>query len=124
MDNRNRNTVECNLPSEEIIALRELIELQKKRIITIKPCDKGAGMMILDFPEYMRACYEHLVSEKVMEDGTSKKYYTLVEEIELERTKFKIRNLIEEGLEKEILAEDEYSAMKPDDKDSGHMGCH
>ena len=123
MDHRNRNTVECNLPPEEIVALRELIELQKKRIITIKPCDKGAGMMILDFPEYLRACYEHLVSEKVMEDKTSKKYYTLVEDIELERTKFKIRNLIEEGLEKEILAEDEYSAMKPDDKDAAKFYC-
>ena len=123
MDHKNRNTVECNLPPEEIDALRELIELQKKRIITIKPCDKGAGMMILDFPEYMRACYEHLVSEKAMEDGTNKKYYSLVEEIELERTKFKIRNLIEEGLEKEILAEDEYSAMKPDEKEAAKFYC-
>jgi non-homologous end joining protein Ku len=89
---------------EEIDALRELIQLQKNRVITIKPCDKGAGMIILDFPEYMRACYEHLLSEKVMEDGVSKKYYSRVEEIELERTKLKIRNLLDEGLENDILA--------------------
>ena len=63
MDQRNRNTVECNLPSDEIDALKKLIELQKNRIITIKPCDKGAGMKILDFPEYMRACYEQLMSD-------------------------------------------------------------
>ena len=106
MDHRNRYTVECNLPPDEIDALRELIKLQKKRVITIKPCDKGAGMMIFDFPEYMRSCYEHLLSEKVMEDGVSKKYYSRVEEIELERTKFKIRNLIEEGCENDILAEE------------------
>ena len=123
MDHRNRNTVECNLPPEEIDALRELIDLQKKRVITIKPCDKGAGMMILDFPEYMRACYEHLLSEKVMEDGVSKKYYSRVEEIELERTKFKIRNLIEEGCENDILAEDEYSAMKSYEKDAARFYC-
>ena len=79
--------------------------------------------MILDFPEYMRACYEHLMSEKVMEDGASKNYYSLVEEIELERTKFKNRNLIEEGLENDILTEEEYSAMKPDDKDAARFYC-
>ena len=50
-----------------------------------------------------------------MEDRTSKKYYSLVDEIELERTKLKINNLIEEGRENDILAEDEYSAMNPDD---------
>lgn len=57
MDHRNRNNVQCNLPPDEIEALRELINLQKDKVIVIKPCDKGAGMMILDYPVYMRACY-------------------------------------------------------------------
>ena len=36
MDYRNRNDVQCNLPQDEIEALRELIKLQKDKVIVIK----------------------------------------------------------------------------------------
>ena len=39
----------CNLPIKEINALNHLIQLQKQRSIVIKVCDKGAGVMIMDF---------------------------------------------------------------------------
>ena len=58
MDHRNRNEVKSNLPEEEIQAIRDLINLQKNKTIVIKPCDKGAGIIILDYPVYMRACYQ------------------------------------------------------------------
>ena len=48
MDPRNRNEEKCNLPQEEINALKELIKLQKDRNIIIRPCDKGAGIVVLD----------------------------------------------------------------------------
>ena len=51
----------------------------------------------------MRACYEHLMSEKVLDDGATKKYYSKVEEIESERTKAKIRKAVQEGFDDEIL---------------------
>ena len=59
-DSANRNKVNSNLPAEEMRALKQLIELQKEKNITIKPCDKGAGIIILDFHEYIRACNTHL----------------------------------------------------------------
>ena len=52
LDPRNRNREDCNLPIDEQDALKELIKLQKDRQIVIKPCDKGAGIIILDFKEY------------------------------------------------------------------------
>ena len=54
VDPKNRNTVKCNLPVEEVAALKELIKLQRERVIMIKSCDKGAGIMILDFKTYMQ----------------------------------------------------------------------
>ena len=48
-DPRNRNQVSCNIPQDELIALKELISLQKTRKIVIKACDKGAGLIILNF---------------------------------------------------------------------------
>ena len=60
MDPQNRNKVPSNLPPEELKALKELIELLKDKQIIIKPCDKGAGIIILDFDKYMEACNKHL----------------------------------------------------------------
>ena len=123
MDHRNRNDVKCNLPTNELLAIKELIKLQKDKIIMIKPCDKGAGIILLDYPAYMRACYEHLTSEKIMEDGESNKYYVRVNDIELEMNKSKIRNLVQEGLDNKILSKDEYDAMLADDKEAAKFYC-
>jgi hypothetical protein len=123
MDHRNRNDVPCNLPQEEIIALKDLISLQKNKRIMIKPFDKGAGIIILDYPSYMRACYEHLMTVKTLDDGVSKEYYSRANEMDLERTKSKIRSLIQEGLEEDILTDEEYSAMLADDKDAAKFDC-
>ena len=110
MDHRNRNNVKCNLPQEEIQAIKDLIKLQKDKVIVIKPCDKGAGMIILDYPVYMRACYEHLAAEKTMGDGETKPYYIRVIEIELEITKSKSRSRVQEVLDKRVLSKEEYDS--------------
>ena len=123
MNHRNRNNVKCNLPQDEIQAMKELIRLQKEKIIVIKPCDKGAGIILLDYTVYMRACYEHLAAEKNMGDGEVKRYYIRVKEIELEMTKSKIRNIIQEGFENKILSKEEYEAMSADDKDPAKFYC-
>ena len=48
MDPRNRNKENPNLPPGEIIALKELVRIQRDRIITIKAADNGAGIVILN----------------------------------------------------------------------------
>ena len=72
LDPKNRNSTECNISPEEEQALKELVRLQKERLITIKECDKGAGVMILNFTDYISACYEHLTSQQQQEDGSYK----------------------------------------------------
>ena len=63
LDPKNRRKAKCNLPESEVKAIKELIKLQKDRKIIIKQCDKGAGLIILDFEKYMKACHDHLESE-------------------------------------------------------------
>ena len=53
-----------------------LIQLQKERKIKIKLCDKGAGIIILDFQEYMRACMKHLETKT----STGEPYYKEVDD--------------------------------------------
>ena len=62
MDPMNRNQETPNLPPGEISAPKELIRLQRDIFITIKAADKGEGIVILNFNDYMKACYNHLLS--------------------------------------------------------------
>ena len=65
-DPQNKGRAKCNIPPEEVEALGVVMKLQKDRRIMIKPCDKGAGIIILDFEEYIKACNNHLDSEQKM----------------------------------------------------------
>ena len=115
LDPRNRNKEECNIPVDEIIALKELIQLKKDQKIVIKACDKGAGIMILNFSEYMKACYDHLLSKTA--DG--QKYYEKVDDFSVERAKVNITNILKEGLENNFINKQEYDSMIPEDKNPG-----
>ena len=119
MDPHNRNKSHPNLSPTEIEALSELIKLQKERVITIKPCDKGAGIIILDFEKYLESCDKHLNSKQKQEDGSYKPYYCKVDEDTIEVANTKIRNLIEEGFDNEYLNKEEFTAMDPEEKGPG-----
>ena len=60
----------------------------------------------------MRACYKHLLSKT----HNGKSYYSKVESWEVERTKKNIKNVLKDGLEKEILSKEEFDAMSADNK--------
>ena len=124
MDPLNRNKVEPNLPPGEIEALKELVNLIKARKIVIKACDKGAGIMILDFEEYLRACYEHLNSTQEDENGEEHPYYLKVDAFEIVRTKRVIRNVLEEGLKNKTITKEEFNAMLGEDKEAANFYCN
>ena len=72
MDPQNWNKARPNLP------FNDLIKLQKNKVITLKPCDKGAGIIILDFEPYSTSCNNHLKSKQLQPDGSKKSFYTKV----------------------------------------------
>ena len=119
-DPRNRNTSHCNLPENEMQALKELKKLQRDRQIIIKPCDKGAGIIILPFDEYLRSCYEHLMSEQSL----GKPYYSQVHDIALDKLKVNLTNVINEALEQNIITSHEYAGMNPEGKGAGRFYCN
>ena len=90
----NINKVECNLPPEELKALKELVQRQKDNKITIKPCDKGAGIIILEFEEYIIACNEHLEYKQKQENGDLLPYYKKANPSTVKEAKVKIKKSI------------------------------
>ena len=69
----------------------------------IKPCDKGAGIIILNFNDYMQSCYEQLYSRLSCENGESKPYYQKVHDVQLQVAKSEIAHILKEGLENKII---------------------
>ena len=116
LDPKNRNKARPNLPPAEMKALAQLIDLQRKHVITIKPCDKGAGIIILNFTEYIRACEKHLNCEQIQSDGSRKPYYRKVKDDVLDEVRTKINDVVEEAFDNEILTKPEYEAMRADEK--------
>ena len=67
-------------------------------------CDKGAGIIVLNFEAYMKACHNHLESKTP--DGEN--YYVPVNQSALTVAKDKLNNLLQEGLENEYISQEEY----------------
>ena len=109
IDPKNRHKVTNNLTIEEKEALNTLVRLQKERRIVIKPCDKGAGIIILDFKDYLKAAQEHLEAKT----STGENYYKEVDNSVLKEAKDKITNIVREAFDNEIISKDEYNAMLP-----------
>ena len=102
-DPRNRNNIECNVPVEEVAALKELIRLQRERVILVKACDKGAGIIILDFNIYLKACYDHLLEKQICKGGQESNYYVKVNDYEIDKSKSIIKPVIDKALEDQIM---------------------
>ena len=110
LDLENNNEIRLNLPTGELTALKKLISLQRNRVITIKPCDKGAGIIILKFESYMEFCLNKLSNQQLQENGTLNPYYLQVEEKEVEETKKQIKSDLN------VITTEELKAMLADDK--------
>ena len=111
LDPENRNKIRPNLPLGELKALKELISLQRNEVITIKPCDKGAGIIILKFESYMESCLNKLSNQQLQENGTLNLYYVQVEE-----TKKQIKSVLDTAADKNFITTEELKAMLADDK--------
>ena len=123
LDPENRNQARPNLPPGEMKALARLIELQKYQVITIKPCDKGGGIIILYFSDYISACEKHLNAKQEQSDGPQNPYYQEVEEKALDEIRQKVNEIVDEAFDNGIIKKEEYEAMKPDEKTAARFYC-
>ena len=108
------------MPQEELQALKELQQLQRERKVVIRACDKGAGIIILNFEDYVKSCYEHLTSQQ----SQGEPYYSQASDLELEQAKRKIKNILNEGFENGFINKSELDAMTADDKGAGRFYCN
>ena len=56
--------------------LLKLPKLQKNRIITIKPADKGAEILVMNCNDYIESCNSHLKSSEIPPDNSQIPFYS------------------------------------------------
>ena len=56
------NKTKSNITKGETEALKVLILMQREKQIVIKPCDKGAGIIICNYNDYTTSCEKHLAA--------------------------------------------------------------
>ena len=115
-DPMNRNKTQPNLPNNSLLAMKELINLQKQCEIIIKRCDKGAGIILLDFKEYIHACNVHLNSELVTHNGTTSPYYTKTDQKTVDSANDILENILIEAEDNDIMTHDKHKAISPNGK--------
>ena len=79
--------------------------------------------MIMDFKDYMRSCYDHLLS-RVEDVGPPQYYYKQVDLLYLERAKREINEVLIEARSLEIITKQEFKAMIPDDCEAARFYCN
>ena len=92
------------------------MKLQRERVIVIKPADKGSGIVILDFADYLTSCNNHLQSQQKQPDGSWKNYYSSVTEDDFKAAKDEIKGVLDEALKANLITKSDYDQMNPMDK--------
>jgi hypothetical protein len=111
------NKTTRNIPKGEVKAIEELIKIQKDCVLMIKPCDKGAGIIICDFEKYVESCEDHLKSV----DSEENTYYEKIPKEVLEKSKKDIEKTLKTALNMEQITKHEFEEMMPKEKGPGKM---
>jgi hypothetical protein len=111
------NKSTSNIPKSEVEALSTLVKMQKDCEIVIKPCDKGAGILICDYTKYVEACNEHLISVT----ATGEPYYEKITEKYLTKAKKEIEVTLKKAYETKQITKDEEKSMSTKEKGPGKL---
>ena len=111
------NQIHDNLTREERTAFKILIEKQANKELIVKPADKGAGVCVLNYTDYVNLCENHL--QEKTKDGYN--YYRKSSECDLAQAREKITNILKIGLFEDFISNEEYKAMIPTEMGPGRL---
>lgn len=115
------NPARRNITEQEYTALLNLQQLQHDQQIIIKPADKGSGIVILNYDDYVASCTEHLNLQQKQSDGSSLPYYIKATDQEVKLAKREISKALENAKNNGWISQDEYKAMDPTDCGPGYF---
>ena len=108
------------MPPEELQALKQLQQMQREWQIVICAYDKGLGIIIINFEEFIRAVYDHLTPTQC----PGHPYHLEVNDFQLDKEKKLIKDISNEGIENKIINKSDFDTMIADDMKGGQFYCN
>ena len=113
------NSMHPNLPAEEVEAMQELRDAQKRGEYKILPNDKSGGVTVVDLSDYKLVVEEQLAATYTGEDGLPQPYYRRTCHQHLVNLRAKAEELVQEGVEAGFIHPEDAKEMVPDEAKPG-----
>ena len=110
---RHETKKKYNLSREERAAIQSLKEAQSSGTITIKECDKGGGVCIMNTEDYVNEMNTQLTTVFKNNDETESHFYTPVTKDVLEKKRKEISKFINDGCTASIISKTDLEIMEP-----------
>ena len=104
-----------NFSKDETEALAILVKLHRNCVIVIKPCDKEAGIIIVDHDKYVKSCQKELESTT----KTGANYFKKITPSVLTQAKQEIDDTLNQALNAKEISKAEFDTMSIKDKKPG-----
>ena len=118
---RNLKKISLNSTEQQRAALKDLVTLQRERVLVIKPADKNPGLTLMDFADYDKAVRAKLSENFTADDGTEKQKYPPSSNKQLKKEFKEIEKLVLEGLAKGFIGEKDAVAAMPAEPKAGRL---
>ena len=110
-----------NIPAVVRAAGKDLVTLQRERIITVKPSDKTGGMCILDFDDYKAGMDAKLKEKFVDRDGEERDKYVRCSDKQLRTQWQEIKKAVTKGRSEGIISDEDANIMIPENPKPGRL---
>ena len=100
---------------------KDLVTLQRERIITVKPSDKTGGMCILDFDDYKAGMDAKLKEKFVDRDGEERDKYVRCSDKQLRTQWQEIKKAVTKGRSEGIISDEDANIMIPENPKPGRL---
>ena len=119
------NKVQTNLPESERRAMNELIELQKTRVLTLKPHDKCGGTAVLNTKDYIKSMELILDAKFTDSDGFDHPYFQKLNAFEADQLLFnhldELKSVVNKAKRDGIITNDIANWLIPDEYTPGRL---
>ena len=115
------NKVHDNITQGEKKAMSNLVELRQNGTIVIQPLDKTGGLAVFDRQDYVDGLRKVLNEKYTTNSGEENNFYEKVTQRALADGLQNIKEVIESGVQLEILTKEEAIAMVPDEPKPGRL---
>ena len=110
-----------NIPKDEEAAMANIVDAQRRRIITLKPNDKMGGQSILPTQDYIDSLMGQLEDSYIDKDGITHNYYKPVEPFLLTSHHTAIKEFLDKAVSDDVISKSDATLLLEDEPKASRL---